>query len=392
MESIGEKLRKAREQLGRSVEEIARETNITKRYIVALENEDFDAFPGEPYLVGFLRTYAETLGLSSDEVVALYKNFKIQEQPLPMDELIQKPNRKPFWIILIIVVFLGGIGTGIYFLIPSIKERAAVRKEAAETEAAAEAAVSGTVYEMKDEIIERRFREGDTIIVPISDEDYPIILAGIEDKLTIQIGDYKLDLSVGEELNLDLNDDTIDDIKIFVRDIDNRSEEKATVVRFDKFTQATVAASKQLETEEQSSIFKEEETAEGETPAAEPVESVPIIGDTSLASREQKPVVIAQTEKKQPLMMDFIFRGYCLIRYITDEDLREERYFQKGETFRLEATDSIRLWISNAGAIKSRLAGKDVDLGDPGEVVTKLIQWTEEPDTGTWNLTLVPVY
>ena len=99
MESIGEKLRKAREQLGRSVEEIARETNITKRYIVALENEDFDAFPGEPYLVGFLRTYAETLGLSSDEVVALYKNFKIQEQPLPMDELIQKPNRKPFWII-----------------------------------------------------------------------------------------------------------------------------------------------------------------------------------------------------------------------------------------------------------------------------------------------------
>jgi cytoskeletal protein RodZ len=392
MESIGEKLRNAREQLGRSIEEIARETNITKRYIVALENEDFDAFPGEPYLVGFLRTYAETLGLSSDEVVALYKNFKIQEQPLPMDELIQKPNRRPFWIIPLIVLLLGGIGTGIYFLIPSIKERAVAQKESAEPQAAGEAAASGTVYEMKDEIIERRFLEGDTIIVPVGGDEYPITLAEIGDKLTVQFGDYELDLSIGEELNLDLNDDTVDDIKIFVRDIDSRSEEKATVVRFDKFTQATVAATEETETEEESSIFKEEEDSEGEERAEEPVESVPIVGETSLASREQKPVIIFSAEEKQPLMMDFIFRGYCLVRYIVDESEREERYFQKGETFRLEARSTIRLWVSNAGAIKARLAGQDVDLGDPGEVAAKLVKWIEDPEAGTWNLTLVPVY
>lgn len=392
MESIGEKLRNAREQLGRSIEEIARETNITKRYIVALENEDFDAFPGEPYLVGFLRTYAETLGLSSDEVVALYKNFKIQEQPLPMDELIQKPNRRPFWIIPIIVLLLGGIGTGIYFLIPSIKARAVAQKESAESKTADEAAAAGTVYEMKDEIIERRFLEGDTIIVPVGGEEYPITLAGIGDKLTVQIGDYELELSVGEELNLDLNDDTVDDIKIFVRDIDSRSEEKATVVRFDKFTQATVAATEATETEEESSIFKEEEDSAGEERAEEPVESVPIVGETSLASREQKPVIIFSAEEKQPLMMDFIFRGYCLVRYIIDESEREERYFQKGETFRLEARSTIRLWVSNAGAIKARLAGQDVDLGDPGEVAAKLVKWVEDSEAGTWNLTLVPVY
>ncbi len=391
MESIGEKLRNAREQLGRSIEEIARETNITKRYIVALENEDFDAFPGEPYLVGFLRTYAESLGLSSDEIVALYKNFKIQEQPLPMDELIQKPNRRPFWIIPSIVLLLGGIGTGIYFLIPSIKERAVAQKESAEPDAG-EAAAAGTVYEMKDEIIERRFLEGDTIIIPVGDEEYPITLAGIGDKLTVQVSDYELDLSVGEELNLDLNDDTVDDIKIFVRDIDSRSEEKATVVRFDKFTQATVAATEGTETEEESSIFKEEEDSEGEERAEEPAESVPIVGETSLASREQEPVVIFSAEEKQPLMMDFIFRGYCLVRYIIDESEREERYFQKGETFRLEARSTIRLWISNAGAIKARLAGQDVDLGDPGEVAAKFVNWVEDPEAGTWNLTLVPVY
>ncbi|MFO7781088.1 MAG: helix-turn-helix domain-containing protein, partial [Spirochaetia bacterium] len=88
MESIGEKLRTTRSQKGYSLEQVARDTHIAKRFIEALESEDFDVFPGEPYLLGFLRTYSEFLGLDSQEMVTLYKNLKIQEQPAPIDELI----------------------------------------------------------------------------------------------------------------------------------------------------------------------------------------------------------------------------------------------------------------------------------------------------------------
>ena len=90
MESIGDKLRVEREQKGLSIEQIARDTNIAKRYLEALEIEDFSVFPGDPYLIGFLRNYAEYLGIDPEEMVLLYKNFTIQSQPVPMDELLER--------------------------------------------------------------------------------------------------------------------------------------------------------------------------------------------------------------------------------------------------------------------------------------------------------------
>ena len=44
------KLTSARESLGYTVEQIARDTNIAKSYLNALEHEDFSVFPGETYL------------------------------------------------------------------------------------------------------------------------------------------------------------------------------------------------------------------------------------------------------------------------------------------------------------------------------------------------------
>ena len=83
MESIGEKFKKRREERGLFIEQIARDTNISKKYIEAIENENFSEMPGEAYLLGFLRSYAEYLDIDPDEIVAIYKNTKIQEQPVP---------------------------------------------------------------------------------------------------------------------------------------------------------------------------------------------------------------------------------------------------------------------------------------------------------------------
>ena len=53
MESYGELLRKTREEKNVSLEEIERATAITKNYILALEEERSDDFPGESYLLDF---------------------------------------------------------------------------------------------------------------------------------------------------------------------------------------------------------------------------------------------------------------------------------------------------------------------------------------------------
>ena len=95
MESIGEKLRLARERNNLTIDQVARETHVAKRFLKALEDEDFAAFPGETYAMGFLRNYAEYLGLNAEELIGIYRNIKIQEQPLPMNELLESKPRLP---------------------------------------------------------------------------------------------------------------------------------------------------------------------------------------------------------------------------------------------------------------------------------------------------------
>jgi hypothetical protein len=69
---IGYSLREARERQGLGYPEIELATKIRAKYIRALEEEDFDAIPGDAYTRGFLRSYAEYLGLDGDVYVDEY--------------------------------------------------------------------------------------------------------------------------------------------------------------------------------------------------------------------------------------------------------------------------------------------------------------------------------
>ena len=78
MQDIGNVLEKTRNEKQISLEQASRETNIARRYLEALETGMYEVFPGEPYVVGFLRNYAEYLGLNQNECVTLYKQAKIE--------------------------------------------------------------------------------------------------------------------------------------------------------------------------------------------------------------------------------------------------------------------------------------------------------------------------
>jgi transcriptional regulator with XRE-family HTH domain len=60
---IGSALRTARERLGFDLLEVERKTHIRGRYLAALEAERFELLPARAYAKGFLRVYAEFLGL-----------------------------------------------------------------------------------------------------------------------------------------------------------------------------------------------------------------------------------------------------------------------------------------------------------------------------------------
>lgn len=67
-DGIGTQLRAAREIKGLSLEQVAAETRIPQRHLVAMESGDFAKLPGRTYAIGFARTYAKTLGLDQDHV------------------------------------------------------------------------------------------------------------------------------------------------------------------------------------------------------------------------------------------------------------------------------------------------------------------------------------
>ena len=74
MAKIGSKIQETRLKKGLTLDRIADDTNISARFLSKIESDDFTGFPGEPYIVGFIRNYAEYLGLDPEATVASYRS------------------------------------------------------------------------------------------------------------------------------------------------------------------------------------------------------------------------------------------------------------------------------------------------------------------------------
>jgi hypothetical protein len=72
MGEIGYRLIRAREARGLTLEDAERDTRISRRYLHALEDEQFEVIPAPVYARGFLRSYAQYLGMDPQEVLALF--------------------------------------------------------------------------------------------------------------------------------------------------------------------------------------------------------------------------------------------------------------------------------------------------------------------------------
>ena len=83
MSNLGATFRKARETSGLPLEKIAAETKISARFLLAIESESFNLLPGGIFNRGFIRSYAEYLGLDSEQAVADYdRMFTKAQEPL----------------------------------------------------------------------------------------------------------------------------------------------------------------------------------------------------------------------------------------------------------------------------------------------------------------------
>ncbi|WP_187254429.1 helix-turn-helix domain-containing protein [Alkalicoccus halolimnae] len=68
MSELGNKLKKARQEKGVSLDELQQKTKIQKRYLEAIEAGNYSEMPGDFYARAFIKSYAEAVGLHSAEL------------------------------------------------------------------------------------------------------------------------------------------------------------------------------------------------------------------------------------------------------------------------------------------------------------------------------------
>ena len=231
--STGESLRRAREQKGLSLEDIAKKTRIPQRHLAAIESGDFDALPGRTYAIGFAKSFARTVGLS-DAAIGSQLRTEMDEQGhgAYQAESSGYAPANPSSIPPLYLAWTAG-GIGILVLVGYLIWRTLILNPAdiapvAESETAIEtvsvdpgaqslqdgvSAPSGKgtviltatepvwmkIYDGEGEsLFENEMAAGDTFTVP-ADADNPQILTGRPDALTVTIdGQVVPQLGTGE--------------------------------------------------------------------------------------------------------------------------------------------------------------------------------------------------
>lgn len=119
---IGKILKEAREAKGLTFEAVEEETKIRRRYIQALEQEQFKVLPGPIYAKAFLKNYAKFLGVNVEEIMEAYKlhhtEKAISEETVtpPVEKVRVKTQGRPrYWLYLVAAVIVIGLLASIVY-------------------------------------------------------------------------------------------------------------------------------------------------------------------------------------------------------------------------------------------------------------------------------------
>ncbi len=359
MESYGNLLRKTREEKNLDLVKISREISIEKRYLEGLENEDSSVFPGEAYLVGFLKNYSNYLELDTELVLKLYHNKQIQESPLPEGLYEKKSSKRILPFLIPVAIFVVFVVTISILLISK-------KKDNNDSELVVSENSKENKYEIDKTKFVKRVYKGDQLLVP-TQSDGKIILT-VRDTLSsfgidTPSGIFYVDLA--EESELDIDGDNVSDMIIYVSDISSTDEKRGAEI----------------------SVLLRQGT--NRDVMATEIKDIP---NASEIKTKRPYKVILEDNRAYPFTLNASFRGPCLFRDKVDNANSVETYFNRGEVFTATARNGIRLWISNNNTVKMTIIADsrsfDLDIGVAGQIMVEDIKWIKDTD-GKYKLVVI---
>lgn len=132
MKTAGELLKEKRLKKDLTIEEVANRTRIKTEYLEAIEKNDFKNLPALTFTKGFLRSYAKTLRVNPDTVVAMFRRDFVEDksgQIVPkglVEPINKKPRAIPFNSLIAtiaIISFLAFLGAQLFkfYSLPKIE-------------------------------------------------------------------------------------------------------------------------------------------------------------------------------------------------------------------------------------------------------------------------------
>ncbi len=108
--SVGQVLKSAREAQQLDIDDVCSYLRLSRRQVIALENNDFSVLPEPTITRGFIRNYARMLDLDSEPLLDVYRGFSSQHQPRPLtiqsENILIPGNDKRSWMMYILASVL----------------------------------------------------------------------------------------------------------------------------------------------------------------------------------------------------------------------------------------------------------------------------------------------
>lgn len=98
MKTVGFILKEAREKKGLTPSQVESTIKIREKFIIAIENDEFSMLPSPSYAKGFVRNYAEFLGLPIDQTMAIFRRQTSEASKLSLlPKGVTDPLNTPFF-------------------------------------------------------------------------------------------------------------------------------------------------------------------------------------------------------------------------------------------------------------------------------------------------------
>jgi len=335
-QTVGEILREARKEKGLTLEEISRETNIPKRYLEALEEDNFTVFASETYAMGFLSNFAEVLELDKDLLIAQFKRQKKIEEDSPIEALV---GNKTSDIKKFIVPAVAGVLTVLIILMTIIIARNRSPKSGLPRKFEFSA-------EELQKISDVKFKIKDTLLLSKGNRIITIVFADLDkaNNLTLKIDDNPYTVKGSGILTIDSDYDGTNDMNIEILSIKQNSI-KINIVPVTPGEMLLMANSSEI-SKIAKSIISEKEWYVGEL-------------------------------KKETVIKVFSSAS-CWIAYKADDKDEKNVYMKENGQEIILFNNILTLYYANAGAIKLSIENKEEALGGGGEVGKCIFYWKKK--------------